>query len=190
MKISRLHLRAFGGFTNHTLEFSATPGVVELIYGPNEAGKSTMRRGCCDLMFGIPNDTQDDFVHPTNSLRIGAELVDEHGTEQSVYRRKGRSGTLQDAGGNRLDDTVLTAMLGAVDRRTYATMFGLDHLGLQEGGREILEGKGEAGLIIFQAGTGIAQLRKLREQLAAEADERVSPTGAISDHSCHTHQTQ
>ena len=43
MKIRKLFLKAFGPFTDSTLDFSG-PANVHLIYGPNEAGKSSALR--------------------------------------------------------------------------------------------------------------------------------------------------
>ncbi|MFZ4625210.1 MAG: AAA family ATPase, partial [Rhodoferax sp.] len=43
MKIRQLLLKAFGPFTNTRLDFSG-PANLHLIYGPNEAGKSSALR--------------------------------------------------------------------------------------------------------------------------------------------------
>ena len=53
MKLARLLLQAFGPFTDKTLDFAASPGNLHLIYGPNEAGKSSALRAITDLRFGI-----------------------------------------------------------------------------------------------------------------------------------------
>src|SRR5690606_28534640 len=45
VRFQRLHLRAFGPFTNEVLDLSGgAPGGLHVIYGPNEAGKSTSLR--------------------------------------------------------------------------------------------------------------------------------------------------
>lgn len=90
MKLARLLLLAFGPFTNKTLDFSTGSGNLHLIYGPNEAGKSSALRAMTDLRFGIPLRSPDDFVHPAGELRIGGVFIDQAGRPVGLIRRKGR----------------------------------------------------------------------------------------------------
>ena len=62
MKIRQLFLKAFGPFTDATLDFSG-PARIHLIYGPNEAGKSSALRALGDLRYGIHARSTDDFIH-------------------------------------------------------------------------------------------------------------------------------
>ena len=94
MKLARLLLLAFGPFTNKTLDFSAGSSNLHLIYGPNEAGKSSALRAMTDLRFGIPLRSPDDFVHPAGELRIGGVFIDQTGRPVGLIRRKGRGTTL------------------------------------------------------------------------------------------------
>ena len=71
MRLARLLLQAFGPFTNKVVEFSAGPTDLHLIYGPNEAGKSSALRAMTDLRFGIPLRSPDDFVHKSDADRLG-----------------------------------------------------------------------------------------------------------------------
>lgn len=54
MKLLKLLLQAYGPFTAKTVDFSTGPVDLHLIYGPNEAGKSSALRAMIDLRFGIP----------------------------------------------------------------------------------------------------------------------------------------
>jgi len=60
-------LHAFGPFTECALDFTGkglgTPPDLHLIYGPNEAGKSSALRAMTDLRFGIPLQSSDGFTH-------------------------------------------------------------------------------------------------------------------------------
>ena len=85
MRIDRLDLIAFGPFTDRVLEFA--PNRVELIYGPNSAGKSTALRGLTGLLYGIAVRTTDDHVHEKKALRVGARLSN-GATALDVVRRK------------------------------------------------------------------------------------------------------
>ena len=57
MKILRLDLRAFGPFSDVSLDLAAGSEGFHLIYGPNEAGKSSALRALRNLLYGIPGNT-------------------------------------------------------------------------------------------------------------------------------------
>jgi exonuclease SbcC len=94
MKLARLLLFSFGPFTNKTLDFSVGSSNLHVIYGPNEAGKSSALRAMTDLRFGIPLRSPDDFVHPAGDMRIGGVFIDQTGRPVGLIRRKGRGVTL------------------------------------------------------------------------------------------------
>ncbi|RZM11573.1 MAG: hypothetical protein EOO88_46705, partial [Pedobacter sp.] len=95
MKIRSLNLLAFGRFTNYSLNFEGSPGL-HIIYGPNEAGKSTSMRALRAVLYGIKHDTTDHFIHPMNKMRVGALLERRDGSRLAVIRRKGLVNTLLD----------------------------------------------------------------------------------------------
>ena len=90
MKIRSLDLLAYGPFSGKTLDLSGQGGL-DVIYGPNEAGKSTALRAIRGLLFGIEEQTGDAHKHAKKDLRVGARLLGEDGAELSVVRRKGRN---------------------------------------------------------------------------------------------------
>ena len=63
MKILKLNLTAFGPFTDAQLDLSKGNQGLHVIYGPNEAGKSSSLRAITDLLYGIPARTPDNFIH-------------------------------------------------------------------------------------------------------------------------------
>ena len=89
MRIRRLHLKAFGPFTDQVLDFGEKGVGIVLVHGPNEAGKSSALRAICDLRFGIPAQSGDNFVHSHPDMRVGGEFVDRQGRRHSFMRRKG-----------------------------------------------------------------------------------------------------
>ena len=54
MRIKRLELKAFGPFSDRTLDFSSDLPGLHVVYGPNEAGKSSSMRALQALFFGFP----------------------------------------------------------------------------------------------------------------------------------------
>ena len=171
MKILRLDLRAFGPFTDADIDLSAGREGLHMIYGPNEAGKTSTLRAIEQVLFGIPTQSGDAFLHSYQNLRIGATLQSAGGTTLSFVRRKGNANTLlADDGLAPLDDSLLRPFLGTLDRDLFLTMFGLDHARLVQGGHEIVHGSGNVGQVLFAAGAGIVHLQEIQERLQKEAE--------------------
>lgn len=188
MKIEHLYLKAFGAFSERRLDFTGGPDF-HVIYGPNEAGKSTTLRALIGLLFGIEERTADDFVHSKPNLRIGAALATADAGRLAVMRRKGRKQTLfalDEVGGEErtdqpLAEDMLTRLLGGLDEGLYRALFGLDHDELIRGGEALLEGKGDIGQSLFAAAAGLADLRQLSGKLEVEASDLFNPRGKKSE---------
>ena len=189
MEIRELHLLAFGPFSDRVLSFSPSGSGLNIVYGPNEAGKSSSLRGLKALLFGIPARTTDNFRHEHKDLRIGGTLRSHDGQELAIIRRKGNKNTLLSPEGGQLADDVLAPFLHGVSAEVFEMLFGIDHEALVRGGQEILEQKGEVGQALFSASMGSAALHAVLEQLETEAGELFKPGGskptinaALKDH--------
>ena len=145
MKLLELTLHAYGAFKDRRLDFSSRPSALHVIYGPNEAGKSTTLRAIIGLLYGIDRHSPDAYLHGGPNLRIGARLCDAHGHELVLSRRKGIKNTLLDQHGEPIDEALLTRMLGGVSQSVFLTMFGLDHDRLRQGGEQLGRGRGDFG---------------------------------------------
>lgn len=178
MKIESLHLIAFGPFTNLSIDLSGGREGFHLLYGHNEAGKSSALRALRQLLYGIPERSGDNFLHPYPRMRIGAVLKASDGRTLEIIRRKGRAGTLR-AGDDTtmVEDAELQQLLQGVDTDLFATMFGISHQDLVQGGKDIILGGGEVGRLVFSAGSGIANLREIQAELQAEADALFKAAG-------------
>ena len=175
MKLLSLKLMRFGHFTDKELDFGPPGKNFQLIFGPNEAGKSTARRAVLGFLFGIPERTIDAHLHDMAELRIGAGLRMEDGRELEIVRRKGRKTTLLDPDGTPLDEALLSSLMGGLSRPLYETLFGLNHDGLVQGGEELLKGGGELGEALFSAGAGVRDIHTLRQTLHDRADAIFRP---------------
>ncbi len=169
MKILELQLLAFGPFTDLNLEFPDDVGL-HVIYGPNEAGKSSALRALISLLYGIEHNTSDAFIHDYQKLRIGGKLRNSDGEELYCKRRKGRKDTLFASDGSVIGDSNLLKFLHHVNRELFTTLFAIDHSTLVIGGKNILRGHGEVGQSLFAAGLGSANLRGLRDEIETEAN--------------------
>lgn len=181
MRFRHLHLPAYGKFTDLSLDLSrpksSTAADLHLIYGDNEAGKSTLLRAITALLYGIPARTPDNFLHSYNQLRLAAEIESSDGKLLEIQRVKANKNTLRDGAGNPLPDHALIASLGAVDESFFRMLFGMDHASLREGGERRLAQKNNLGQSLFsgsQANTVIAEaIQRLRD----EADSLYTVSG-------------
>ena len=179
MRIKRLHLKAVGPFTDRILQFDSPAPGLHIIYGPNEAGKSSSLRALKALLYGFHQQTPDNFLHNYDQLLVGGCLVNSDGEELHFLRRKKRIGDLIDEAGNPLPVNTLSRFLHGIDPEIFASLYGIDHEALVQGGEEILAQKGEVGQALFAAGAGISSLRQLTDTLEQEAAELFKLTGQL-----------
>ena len=179
MRLRRLDLVRYGHFTDSSLELPEGKSDFHIIYGPNEAGKSTALAAIEDLLFGIPTRSRYSFLHDYGSMRIGA-ILEKGSSSLEVLRRKGSKDTLLGVDGSPVagGESVLSPYLAGADRSFFGRMFSLDHVRLQAGGQEILKARDDIGQMLFSAGAGIAGLRENLGELCAEAEELWSPRRA------------
>ena len=177
MKIQKLNLVAFGPFTDKNLDFSQEEAGLHIIYGPNEAGKSSALRGLKALLYGVDVRTLDNFIHENKNLRINGCLRNADGHELEFTRRKGNKKTLLKSDGTELDDQKLTPFIQGVSADLFEMLFGIDHQALLRGGQEILEQKGEVGQALFSAAIGSHALHSVLKTLDDEASGLFLPQG-------------
>jgi uncharacterized protein YhaN len=173
MRLQQLDLTRYGHFTDRRLVLPPPAhGVPDLhvIFGENEAGKSTLFSAWLDLLFGIPPKSPHDFLHPYAAMRIGATLgID--GTDIEVTRVKKPTASLLDSHGGLLPEAVLQGAMGGLTRASYEAMFSLDDDTLVRGGDSILASKGDLGEMLFSASAGLSDLSRKLEGLRAAADK-------------------
>ena len=177
MRIDRLDLIAYGPFTAKSLDLSDGISGLHVIYGDNEAGKSTSLRALIAWLFGIETRTRDNFLHSNPQLRVGGKLRLSNGNELEFVRRKGTKGTLLEPGTDApLDDLILAPFLpGGIDETLFTKLYGIDHVRLVAGGQELLNQSGDLGQALFSAAIGTASLREILSQLQNGAEELFKP---------------
>ena len=177
MRINRLDLMAFGHFTEKSIDLSGGDLGLHIIYGDNEAGKSTSLRALIGWLFGIQTRTKDNFLHSNPQLRIGGELQFLNGQKIKFIRRKGNKDTLLKYGSNEpLDESRLTRFLPAgIDETLFTKLWGIDHGRLIAGGQELLEQSGDLGQALFSAAVGTANFRKILEEMQNSAADIFKP---------------
>jgi uncharacterized protein YhaN len=169
VRFSELQLIRYGRFEDCSLTFAPAAGCdLQIILGPNEAGKSTTLEAVSDLLFGFGARTRFGFRFDQRLLRVGAVLETADGA-LDLRRKKGRIDTLLGPDEQPIADTQLSVHLAGQTRESFERMFGLDHARLREGGKAILAAKDSIGAAIFAAGSGMVQVSKVCDALEAEA---------------------
>ncbi|GHD22956.1 AAA family ATPase [Tianweitania populi] len=172
MRLRRLDLTRYGKFTDYAIDFGAhEPGAPDfhIIYGLNEAGKSTSLSGFLDLLFGIEERTRYGFLHQNKAMEVGG-CLEFDGRSHELKRLKQRSNSLINAQGQPVNEALLSAPLAGLSRDAYRTMFSLDDETLESGGNAILESEGDLGELLFSASAGLAGISAALEKTAQEAD--------------------
>ncbi len=179
MRLRRLDLTRYGKFTDTCIDFGErVEGAPDLhiVYGPNEAGKSTAFAAFLDLLFGIETKSRYDFLHPYSTMRIGACLELSTGPRELV-RIKRPAASLRNAADEPVPESTILGDLGGLDRTAYRTMFSLDDDTLEAGGNAILASRGELGQLLFSASAGLSDLGKMLLELKARTDGFAKPAG-------------
>ncbi|ESX15309.1 hypothetical protein X766_26090 [Mesorhizobium sp. LSJC255A00] len=172
MRLQRLDLIRYGKFTDGTIDFGPKPESgpdLHIVFGLNEAGKSTALSAYLDLLFGIEERSRYNFLHEYSAMRIGG-VLELAGSEHTFTRTKQRTNSLLNAMGQSMSEVAITAHLAGLSRDAYTTMFSLDDETLEAGGKSILESRGDLGKLLFTASAGLGNASDTLNALEAEAD--------------------
>ena len=173
MKIESISITKYGVCNALELSFGDKPGLT-IVYGPNEAGKSTCLSAISDFLFAIPNNSTYGQVYGGDAIRLKAIIRFSSGDIFTLCRKKGRSKTLTDGDGCPVDEAILSPALGALTRDRFSALFGLDHKGLRTGGEQLLAAEGDIGRLIIEAGGGLRALVTNADDLRDQADRLFS----------------
>jgi uncharacterized protein YhaN len=169
MRFASLALERYGHFEDCELSFRAGAPDLHIVYGANEAGKTTAMAAVSDLLFGFPVRSPYNFLYDYSLLRVGA-VIEDDGRTLACRRKKGTSGTLIDADDRPLDEGALLAMLRGQTRETFRLSLSLDQAGLRAGGQAMVEARDDLGRALFAAGSGLTGVSDVLARLEEEAD--------------------
>lgn len=127
MKIKSAHIDGFGKWHDQDFDFSASP---QVIFGSNEAGKTTLATFIRSILFGFANakgkNRYQQYKPRATSTYGGSILVEDHGTLYRIRRTAGKGGglvTVTDMDGHRFGEDKLAKMLANVDQDLYQAVF-------------------------------------------------------------------
>ncbi|WP_395172670.1 AAA family ATPase [Roseibium alexandrii] len=171
IRLQKLNLDFFGHFTGKSYDFGAKPGETDfhVIYGPNEAGKTTTMEAFLRLLYGFPHQDRYDFLHQRKNLRVSG-VLDVGGTQLPLTRLSTRDPSLRDVNDTPLPETTLATHLGGLSETDYRHLLCLDDVTIEKGGEEIVSSKGDIGRLLFSAAAGVSDLTAVLDQFRAKAD--------------------
>ena len=154
----------FGVLGPTTLSFA--PGLT-VVFGRNEAGKSTLLAGLDAVVSGLPRTS----VHGVRPTDLGVRFTIATYAVGSVEYRRTPSEVLRADDLTRIDDPWLPAVRGW---GPWLATHGLDHAAMREGGRQLFTGTGDLADVIFLSHEGFSA-RRLRNRLARRAEALFRP---------------
>lgn len=170
MRLNRLELVRYGRFQDHVLDFGPAgegrPDVA-VVYGANEAGKSTVFMAWLDFLFGFQGPSPYAFRFERRDLMVGADLETPDGP-QILRRSAATAGSLTDANGHLVAEQRMAGWLHGLDREAYRTRFSLNEPILREGGKEIAQAQGDLGHLLHAGASGLAGLSKALAEIEDE----------------------
>lgn len=175
MRLNRLDLIRYGRFKDAEIAFpKRADGVpdVTVIYGPNEAGKSTAFNAFLELLVGFKSGAHPyAFRFERSDLLVGAELdLPRRGT-MALRRNSKKSQSLLDANDRPINEAILSGTLHGLTRDTYEERFSLNEKGLREGGERIAGAQGDLGQLLHAGISGLTGMAQTLDALAERADK-------------------
>lgn len=172
MRIKELFIDVFGIYTNFQLDFNLKSSPFTIIYGPNEAGKSTLHAFLRYMLFGHQERGKPGYDFAQGKLSGRLTLLDE--TDQLFYLERStppKQGKIRlfDEQGTELGATTLARLLGHVSAPLFTNIFAFGHQELER--LDTLQGEEvEAFLYSAALGSGANQLVDLEKKMAKESD--------------------
>lgn len=175
MRLAELNLLAYGKFTDCELRFPRGEHDFHIIVGPNEAGKSTVRRAIRELLFGMERQSPLGFLHPQSDLRLKAVLEAASGKLEFIRTKQQKS--LRSLTDEALPDGYLATALGILTEDAFIHLHSLDHTALVKGGRGIVDPSTSVSQILFQAASGLESFAAVRDTLRERCAELFTARG-------------
>jgi uncharacterized protein YhaN len=169
--VQTLKVERFGHFADLQLPLRSEPPYFSLVYGDNEAGKTTLLEAVRSLLFGFEQRTPYNFRYEYSELAVAAALRLAGGETAEIRRLKRRKDSVdgETAGAQAVDEEWLDAALGSPSRELFEGVFGFS-LERLEAGADALR---DAGIddVLYGVGLGGAlSATELRDELASQAE--------------------
>ncbi|VEF48766.1 P-loop containing nucleoside triphosphate hydrolase [Bacillus freudenreichii] len=178
MKLKQIHIYGFGRLNDFKVDNIED---MQLFFGENEAGKSTIMSFIHSILFGFPTLQQSELRYePKTHTSYGGKLVfeSEKYGEVVIERVKGKAAgdvnvLLEDGPAEASD--FLPTLLNGTDKTMYRSVFSFDLQGIQEIQRLKED---DIGKYLIAAGTvGTDDLLQVEKQIQRELNQLFKPGG-------------
>ncbi|MFJ7935494.1 AAA family ATPase [Sporosarcina sp. NPDC096371] len=182
MKIEKLVIYGFGKHENVTIKLGTG---ITVLYGANEAGKTTIQQFILHILFGFPQKNSTMLRYePKSGGKYGGQvyLFDEkHGT-CIVERVRGKSAgdvSVHFEDGTKGGEEELRVLLRQYDRPSFESIFSFSLLQLQ--GFEKMDEEELSRTLLASGTTGVDSLLQLEKRMDKEMDELFKKSGRIPE---------
>lgn len=186
MKIKEIDIEGFGAWTGLRLQDLSDEATV--IYGPNEAGKTTVMQFVRTVLYGFSVARRQRYLPPVFGGKIGGRLKLGSNVGQFCVQRSAKMDdlpderghlTLVDAQGLPRDLSHLDSMLAGVDEPTFNNVFAIGLREIQE--LAVLDDTAAADLL-YKLSTGLDRVSiiDVMRELGASRDRLLSPDDTAS----------
>ncbi len=167
-RIEHLELAAYGHYRGRSLDLSSPKRGLTVIWGPNEAGKSTARRALLAALFGFETKDPGAFGQSITVLQIGVQLSAKDGSSLHFVRSGGKKPSTP--AGEEVEEALLEHLRGGISRTTYGRLFSISHDELRSGSESLLQAGGEIGSLLYGASLGAGSVAAVQKRLQGRAD--------------------
>lgn len=177
MKIKTLDIYGYGKWVHQTFDLDQN---LQVFYGPNEIGKSTLQSFIKSIMFGFPDKRKRKHLQnryePRHSDIYGGRILIDHENLGEVWiERTSKFLTIQTKSGDILPDSTLDDILGGLDETLFDYFYGFNIQNLQD-----LSNVGSEDLNQFflSIGTlGSDKFLEVAQQFEKDQDQLYKPKG-------------
>ena len=173
MKITAMHIYQYGKFSDRSFQLSDSP--VQVIYGLNEAGKTTLMSFIKSVLFGFPKSKIRTEKRRGLRRHCGIEAWRSRCRQNRTDKRCCRKVRVYTASGEIKDGEWLKQLLSDTDRALYEAIYSFDVFGLQEIQAFNRDKIGE--FLLYSSLFGSEAAAKLDGRLAKELDRMYKPNG-------------
>ncbi|MGN9866180.1 AAA family ATPase [Bacillus swezeyi] len=175
MNIHAIHIYGYGKFVNQTFRLSPAANL-HLIYGLNEAGKTTLMSFIESMLFGFPKTKR---YEPKTGGIYGGMLEARHPELgniriERIAGKPERVNVFLEDGSTRSED-FLKQLLSNIDRRLYKAIYSFDVFGLQEIHKFNRDQIGR--FLLFSSLFGSDAVSKMDAGLTKRQEELFKPNG-------------
>lgn len=175
MKIKKLDIYGYGKWVDKSFEIDEK---LQLFYGPNEAGKSTLQSFIRSILFGFPTKhrrvNQLNRYEPKLGSRYGGRILLMDTPEGDLWiERTDSKFSIHTVDGEEKDPALLETLLSGLDERLFDTFYAFNLQNLQELSQLDTEQINDYFLSIGTVGSD--QFVKIAKSLEKETDDFYRP---------------